>query len=190
MDRYFGLPEGLEAAYQALLFEPGAKAPAAAQIERLRRLGVVEDAIAPWAPASAPEPRRDLDVLDGAHALPLRDQVDVLAAWMRARRLLRAWPLERILHWLGTRRERAGPIDVPRLATGFATVRRLIPVEPVCLLDSLALADFLHRRGAAPAFVFAVSTAPFSAHCWLQVGDLVINDHLERALAHTPILVT
>jgi hypothetical protein len=40
-----------------------------------------------------------------------------------------------------------------------------------------------------PQLVLGVSPAPFSAHCWVEWAGVVLNDALDRATAHTPILV-
>jgi hypothetical protein len=36
--------------------------------------------------------------------------------------------------------------------------------------------------------VFGVRTWPFHAHCWLQVEDVVLDDHHERIGAYTPLM--
>jgi len=37
--------------------------------------------------------------------------------------------------------------------------------------------------------VFGVKLNPFSAHCWVQAGDIVLNDAIDHVTIHTPILV-
>jgi len=69
----------------------------------------------------------------------------------------------------------------------FARARRYVPIEPVCLLDSLSLLRFLSRRGLSANIVFGVQPEPFAAHCWIQAGDIVLNETLSDANAHTPI---
>jgi hypothetical protein len=69
----------------------------------------------------------------------------------------------------------------------FARARRYVPIEPVCLLDSLSLLRFLSRRGLPANIVFGVAPEPFAAHCWVQAGDMVLNETLSDANAHTPI---
>lgn len=69
----------------------------------------------------------------------------------------------------------------------FARARRYVPIEPVCLLDSLSLLRFLSRRGVPANIVIGVAPEPFAAHCWVQVGDMVLNETLSDANAHTPI---
>jgi hypothetical protein len=75
------------------------------------------------------------------------------------------------------------------VALAFARWRRFVPIKPVCLLDSLALVDCLSKDGLRVDLVFGVALRPFTAHCWVQSQDLVLNDNLDRVLAHTPILV-
>jgi hypothetical protein len=62
------------------------------------------------------------------------------------------------------------------------------PAKDQCLLDSLALIDYLAWFGFYPHWVFGVKTAPFAAHCWVQAGPVVLNDHLSRTQEFTPIL--
>ena len=69
----------------------------------------------------------------------------------------------------------------------FARARRYVPIEPVCLLDSLSLLRFLSRRGLSANIVFGVTSEPFAAHCWVQAGDVVLNETLSDANAYTPI---
>lgn len=69
----------------------------------------------------------------------------------------------------------------------FARARRYVPIEPTCLLDSLSLLRFLSRRGLSANIVFGVTSEPFAAHCWVQAGDIVLNETLSDANAHTPI---
>ncbi|UHH10115.1 lasso peptide biosynthesis B2 protein [Luteimonas fraxinea] len=74
-------------------------------------------------------------------------------------------------------------------ALSFRRVRPYVPVSPVCLLDSLALLRFLARRGLRADLVFGVTGAPFSAHCWLQAGETILNDTLGNVESYTPIRV-
>lgn len=69
----------------------------------------------------------------------------------------------------------------------FAHARRYVPIEPICLLDSLSLLRFLSRRGLPANIVFGVIPEPFAAHCWVQAGDIALNEALSDARAHAPI---
>lgn len=66
--------------------------------------------------------------------------------------------------------------------------RPWVPFEGECLQRAFQLRYYLARRGIATDWVFGVRTWPFSAHCWLQVGDVVIGDRLERVARYTPIM--
>jgi hypothetical protein len=83
----------------------------------------------------------------------------------------------------------ARPItDNSVLMAAFKELRPWYPRAYLCLFDSLALLEFLASYRAFPRIVFGVVADPFQAHCWLQEGDVVINDSLERVCRYTPIL--
>lgn len=71
----------------------------------------------------------------------------------------------------------------------FAHARRYVPIEPICLLDSLSLLRFLSRRRLPATIVFGVIPEPFAAHCWVQAGDIALNETLSDTHAYTPIRV-
>jgi hypothetical protein len=75
------------------------------------------------------------------------------------------------------------------LAYHFSRYRPLYPKDYLCLFDSLALLLYLARYDLYPMWVFGVREAPFFAHCWVQVGPIVLNDHLDKVIPYTPIMV-
>lgn len=79
--------------------------------------------------------------------------------------------------------------DLQTMTQLFRRARRLVPIEPVCLLDSLALLHFLARRGLPANLIFGIALNPFSAHCWLQAGETALNESLTVVAAHTPIRI-
>lgn len=84
---------------------------------------------------------------------------------------------------------RAAP--TPALIEAVAQFERLrpwLPLQGECLLRSYHLRAFLRARGLDAIWVFGVRTWPFSAHCWLQVGETVLDEDLERLTAYQPIL--
>jgi hypothetical protein len=86
---------------------------------------------------------------------------------------------------------RSSPFDFHRarvLVAQFDTLRPFFPRQYVCLFDSLALLEFLSRFALYPTWVFAVIPEPFEAHCWLQHGDVVLNDSVEEVTKFTPIM--
>lgn len=110
-----------------------------------------------------------------------------------ARIVLRARPLKSVLDRIAIRRARTGsPANGPgldALAQQFARLRRLLPLRPLCLPDSIAFLWFAMRRGHAPRLVFGVEAFPFTAHCWAQDGSIVLTDALDHASRFRPILV-
>ncbi len=77
---------------------------------------------------------------------------------------------------------------VGRLAHDFARMLPWVPAQGVCLYRSCFLLAFLRRHGVSASWVFGVQTYTFEAHCWLQAGDLVLDDHLEHVAGFEPIL--
>jgi hypothetical protein len=132
--------------------------------------------------------------------LHLGSLVDVFITVCSIRRQLRTRPLrislDSVVAFRSSKQPRPGSISdqaVEQLlleASGeFRFARAYTPVETRCLLDSLAMVKFLARRKLHASIVFGVTSDPFSAHCWVQAGDLVLNDTVGHANAHTPIRV-
>lgn len=92
------------------------------------------------------------------------------------------------------RRTSASSLSTPKTlkclvqaSTQFRRVRPYVPIEMCCLLDSLAMVKFLARRRLHCSIVFGVACDPFSAHCWVQSGEMVLNDTVGNISAFTPI---
>lgn len=128
----------------------------------------------------------------------LADVLEILLIVLRFHRHLKTLPLKSILDSLKSREAkghlgmwRAAPHDPQILdaAEMFMQARRFVPIETSCLLDSLSLIRYLDKRGMTAELVFGVTDAPFSAHCWVQAGCVVLNDTVGNAMAHTPIRV-
>ena len=87
------------------------------------------------------------------------------------------------------------PVEVPagdqedRLerARRFAAARRLVPEERHCLIDSLALLQWLGPLRTSVRIVFGARLDPFAAHCWLEAGGMLLNDRLETIAQFTPV---
>jgi hypothetical protein len=75
------------------------------------------------------------------------------------------------------------------LVSQFNRLRPIYPRNYLCLFDSLALIRFLARHHMHSDWVFGVSADPFYAHCWVQQGDLLLNDIPERISRYRPIMV-
>lgn len=82
-------------------------------------------------------------------------------------------------------------LDLERLreeTSAFCQLRPWYPRDYRCLFDSFALSEFLFARRIFSRWVFGVQVMPFGAHCWLQIGELVLNESIEEAGRYTPIL--
>ncbi|WP_312082803.1 lasso peptide biosynthesis B2 protein [Brevundimonas sp.] len=79
--------------------------------------------------------------------------------------------------------------EIARCVSAFRSGLPWIPRQEVCLHRSFMLVRFLAERGVAADWVFGVRTWPFAAHCWVQIGPLVVGDDLHKVVRYTPILV-
>jgi len=75
-----------------------------------------------------------------------------------------------------------------RLTLAFNKLRPVFPRNYLCLFDSLALILFLSYYDLFPTLVFGVKHEPFAAHCWVQAGEVVLNDTLAYTTEFTPIM--
>ena len=171
---------------------------AAALAAQLQAAGVLMDGPSEnAAPAhEVPAATHDLD-----YAAPADDNADqtcplrlVTAALLYADWALRTVPIARIVDAVRTHK-RGHPTAcsadcnrVCRLTAAFREYRPFYPRNYLCLFDSLALIRFLSRFDQYPDWVFGVQDDPFSAHCWVQFGTLVLNDRLDRVSSYTPIM--
>ncbi|CDO35964.1 lasso peptide biosynthesis B2 protein [Novosphingobium sp. KN65.2] len=194
-DRYFGLPARCEAAFLRLVDEHHPEDGDPAILDGLVRDGILEQvsgqgSILPFMPAFHPA----TSLLD-TERLPI-------GAWRQARA---AWALKRSQHELKTRplsdlvselsacrlEHNAGTNifeDARRICWAFEAAGLLVTPLRNCLSRSLALAGTLRASGHACELVIGVAINPFQAHAWVQAGDTLLNDSLERVRQFTPIL--
>ena len=104
-------------------------------------------------------------------------------------------PLEKLVARTRRNRQRLKPQANPDIATLRELTeifRRLRPFffasSGHSLFESLALLHFLSRYRIHPTWVFGVRSAPFEAHCWLQMAEVACNDPLDRIRRYTPIM--
>lgn len=74
-----------------------------------------------------------------------------------------------------------------RWATAFLRSGTLVTSADNCLIRSTALAIMLRRRNVPAQLVLGVTASPFSAHAWVQMRDLLLNDRIEHVRSFTPI---
>lgn len=120
----------------------------------------------------------------------------VLAAWW----MLKARSLANVIDCLVSHRRKhtgmpsppAAKLPIPLIcsaANSFRRARLYVPIPTSCILDSIAMTRFLSRRHVKTSLVFGVTSNPFSAHCWVQFGDIVLNDTAGNASSYTAIRI-
>lgn len=149
------------------------------------------------ATARLKEPSLEVTGDDSPGALDLAMSLEFLRAFGFAWTALRLSSIERIVQRV--RRRNAGnghstpEFDLSALKSYIAAFVRLRPFvftsHDACLLECLVLSEFLARKGVHPNWVFAVQFEPFAAHCWLQLGSIVLNDSVERVSHFNPIMI-
>lgn len=188
-DRYFRLPAALG---QALLEHLEGRAVPSADLETLVARGILTDEPV-RRPTTRPTTLPAMSAMESSRervTLDFGSCVEIFLLVIAGRAELRFRPLHRILESLehaGSRRADTCRMTVRTAAARFRLARLFVPVEPRCLVDSIALTRFLRRRGFDTRMVFGVALDPFSAHCWVQSDDLVLNDSVGNVTSHTPI---
>lgn len=198
-DRYFRLADCLESALETFL--AGGVAPEG-QVRKLLDQGILverQGASSNASPPCASTPTRSATEEDsGIRRSSFIAMLDTLAIVCSTQLQLKVRGLKNVLVGLeplrSARASRSSTscnseARVLNLAAAFRHARMYVPVDTCCLLDSIAMARFLAKRGVRTDLVFGVTADPFSAHCWVQYGTIVLNDALGHALAHTPIRV-
>ncbi|WP_372362202.1 lasso peptide biosynthesis B2 protein [Xanthomonas sp. NCPPB 1325] len=197
-DRYFRLPSAQEHSLLAYLaHDPVSELEINALVEPGLLVEGAQAAACPQ-PSVMPVARSAIEMPIPARRPQLFETLEVLALVLSTRLALKRTPLSKILGSLSAGVQQRGmqQCSVAGLeqrltdaASVFRHARLWVPVEMRCLLDSVALARFLRRRQLDARIVFGVALDPFSAHCWVQAGDLVLNDTVGNVHAHTPIRV-
>jgi hypothetical protein len=199
-DRYFRLSDSMEAVFTA--FTDGRNSEAGSAALAKNNILTTEPRIEgnDGALPATPPARSVLEQpgLLGSISLPVLLEVSALV--LAARRALKTRALADVMdrfvryRWKCAEAPSAQPATVPadlifEVAKSFNRARLYVPVKTSCLLDSLSMAKFLSRRRIVPSIVFGVTRDPFAAHCWVQVGDVVMNDTVGNVTAHTPIRI-
>jgi hypothetical protein len=191
-DRYLTLPKVLTADFLSWTRSPADLAPQSLH-EILAELGVeagpAQDA---GFPAQVLLPKAS-PIESRCHPAVQVRTADLLTVWRAvasAAHDVKSRPLAEVLARRPGRRDpAAGPApDLARRVAIFRSVRPWIPVRRICLHDCLAMLDWLGRESAGVSLVLGVSVYPFAAHCWLQAGDQVLDDHPESPSRFQPIL--
>ncbi len=187
-DRYLELdPASAEAFRSWLHGEPVADDPG---LDRLIRMQMLVPADRPdrsgWTERTAPERSLVGDLPPARRAWPLVAEV-AARIWAARRRISQG--LEAAVEHVRRTRPASKSGDVRMELPRFRAARRLVPLKPNCLPDSLALAAFLFRRDIGCQLVFGVKLDAFAAHCWLEIDGAVLNESADSVAGFTPIMV-
>ena len=199
-DRYFRLSDSLDAAFQSLC---RGQEPHNDLIEALVQRGAIHCTPGEATPKAAVAARPTHSALETQPAGPSPGawtSVCVVQSVVKMRLALKVRPLVRVVDQLRTRRTAdlarrqdglgaTNSADILAAAARFNRTRRVVPIDTICLLDAFAMMDFLLGKGLSANLVMGVKLSPFSAHCWVQHDDVILNDAFDRASAFTPILV-
>lgn len=123
------------------------------------------------------------------------DVVKFLWAFLRARLSLRLRSLEHVIQRVHERKtqQKNRPADIHamrNLVSRFRLIRPFVyTVKNECLFDAYMLIEYLALYGQYPNWIFGVQTRPFSAHCWVQEADALLNDDPGHAGLFTPIML-
>lgn len=195
-NRYFALPSGPT----TVLLKVADRQPLAAADYR---------ELAPLISRGLIQESEQGDVFPSAEPPPASQSFDFSDTRVPLPRLIEAiltqWGVENSLRWRGLNhavrkiRQRvtlASEQDGPeartaalRAAAAFDRAGILYPSHGRCLAKSLALVAYLARRNCHPSLIFGVRVSPFSAHCWVQFGGIVLNDSADHIRTFKPILV-
>jgi hypothetical protein len=196
-DRYFALPPSLEMALREVIAQPETTDPACENIALLvRQKLIVEEPTVASNPDTAILPAAERELILPACVRPhwtLTAQLAAIQINMAIK--CRAMGLNRLRADTFRSRARYAPRQDSGLETyfliaaSFAKLDYIFPVADRCLVRTLSFLRASHVRGYFPSFVVGVQARPFSAHCWAQSGDLVLNDRLENVAGYVPILV-
>lgn|SRR5690606_6619533 len=198
-DRYFTLPDRLERVFFNHIRRTGVPDELVQQADRKILASVPVEATAPERKYTKPS-RSAAELPTQTRPSAVLHVPEVWADVWMCRRMLGAQPFRDVLDAIVQYRKVHDAIAHSAVGTTqkdhlllhtsiFRRARLYVPLEPRCLLDSLALTRFLARRQHSVNIVFGVTHKPFAAHCWVQAGDLVLNDTLGSARSHTPIRV-
>jgi Transglutaminase-like superfamily len=185
-DSYFVLSASHEAEFLDWLQR---KSPVAVSSSLEAALGLAADKRMPErasCPGASHSLLDELPVHTGPAAI---DLVRAAVAIRSVRRMLRRHAIQAVLRSVFQAPFDARPTS-PQIAAGaarFAAARRYIPSRPSCLVDSLALVRFLGPLAAGTSLVFGVKLEPFAAHCWVQVGSLLLNDRADEVERFEPV---
>jgi hypothetical protein len=191
-DRYFCLSETSEAAFKRVAQGAEAAAPDAAALAGMIGDGLLVPGapLRPCPPVSHPQASL-IDALEGGSSNAAT--LGAIAGLARARAALRLLGLARTLARLpppiGTASDAKQAANTMQVAAAYQQAGLLVTALDRCLPRSIAVAHRCRRLGIPVDLILGVRLQPFAAHCWVQLGETIVNDRLDKVRNFTPILV-
>lgn len=193
-DRYLALDRQTEDAFHTVrTADEPVLAPGAAR-DALLATGLFREGSLRGRMAPVDVPRPSGSLLDETDT-PAAGLARSLRAWAcvsRARKRLAASALCDIASALREDRYAAPaqgePCAAEDAARAFLVARARCPIERNCLLDCLALLDWLGDEAGHARLVFGVRLNPFGAHCWLQTERKLLTDAHDTIGEFAPVL--
>lgn len=186
-DRYFALKPEWDRAFQQFSHDEK-PVPELAALEHARILIRCDGACAPIRPAAIDRATRDFCIERSSPFI--RHAMRSILWQLRAVMWLRLCSFEVIINRLATRHPATSVSraeDFLALSQAFAATAPLRPRHRHCLSSSIAYVYMVRACGLDATLVMGVNAQPFSAHCWVQSGDTVLNDRLENIRPFQPI---
>lgn len=194
-ERYFALPKSYTDAFHHWLGGEPITEREVNCLERLVRRGVLC--------RTADEPSRSDNCSLGAfvptavlNTSPVRPSLLAVVKAIGARILwawrMKHWRLERQLHHLerlGDSRKATPTAEMRAIVCAFELADRVLGSHDKCMERSFALVSVCRKYGLRAQAVIGVQNAPFAAHCWVQDGEIVLNEQPDRVQLFTPIMV-
>lgn len=197
-DRYFALPANSHSAFQRQIDGAVVDDNDRTSLQPLIARGLLiprPNPLGDVTPRQLPGAGQDMGLKHGARA-SRTICLSVAAAQLSAMMLVRTRSLASIKRHVAGRRRRIGAQarqgsnkEISEIAAGFDALDSFLGRGDRCLVRSLAFLSLCWRRQFSPFLVFGVQANPFSAHCWVQQEDVVLNDALENVRPFSPIMI-
>ncbi len=197
VDRYFCLGPAADRGFARLVAGAPLEAADRMHLSALQRQGLlmpVDGCGLSSISAACTSVRRSL--LDEMTSPPSLDMLKAAAALLHARWSLRLRSLDRLLSYARSVKADLPPFDLARdegrlaaIAAAFQKAALLTGALNQCLANSLAISRQARAHGIATDLVLGVKLRPFQAHAWVQAGEVLVSDPVDRVAPFTPILV-
>ncbi|WP_156842955.1 lasso peptide biosynthesis B2 protein [Novosphingobium aquimarinum] len=199
--RYFCIPADVDRAFQHTILANGKldDGPDTALITDLISLEIIDGENAEGSgltsPPSVAEPNEDLTAYS-AHVAPAVEIAAAVFERLRSKEIATRRHIadvrcliERERLRFAHRHSGCNPASNLGLSAAFEVSDFVFGRNDRCLPRAIALIRRCLRLGHNAHLVIGVRINPFTAHCWVQQGSLVIGDSIDVARIYTPICV-